>query len=123
MNYVKVKRFLALLKAQALDPTKEIISDDNLPKGFKESFENQDEFRGWRNYHETWDVTKKDPWTIYIRSRSNVADWEHELHKVIPVITPNGIVSAEEYEKAKVNGVSIRETKTIAIEKELIEEE
>jgi len=97
MTKTKIKRLLALLKAKA-EYKKEI--DVEVPEGFIESFENQDNFRGWINYHETWDVDKDDPWKVVIRKRSLVAEWHRELSRVVPVITPDGtIVSPEEWEK------------------------
>lgn len=91
MDYKKVKRILALLKAQAEYPHKEI--EVEVPEGFKESFENQKFFRGWINYHETWDVTREDPWTAFPRKKSLVAEWHEELMRVVPVIAPDGTIT------------------------------
>ena len=94
----EVKRFLALLKAQVEFPERKLRI--KLPKGFKESFENQEAFRGWINYHETWDVKRADPWTIVPLKCSLVAEWHKELIKVVPVIAPDGtIMEASEWEK------------------------
>lgn len=98
MNVKKIKRLLALLKAEAEYNRNNHIK---LPKGFKESFENQKYFRGWANYKETWYIDEfVDPWKIVLIDRPLVEDWHDQLKKVVPVITPNGeIVSAEEWEK------------------------
>lgn len=90
MDYKQVKRLLALLKAQVEHPERDIQVD--LPEGFKESFENQKYFRGWVNYHETWDVTKADPWTVIPRRVSLVTEWHQELVKVVPMILPDGTI-------------------------------
>lgn len=98
MDYKQVKRFLALLKAQA-----EGINGDlslELPEGFKESFECQKFFRGWINYHVTWDVDEEDVWKVVPRGISLEEEWHKQLKEVVPVITPEGeIVEAKEWEK------------------------
>ncbi len=97
MTRQKVKRLLALLKAKA-EYDKEI--DVEVPEGFIKSFEDQDNFRGWINYHVTWDVDKDDVWKVVLRKISLAAEWQRELIKVVPVITPDGnIVTGEEWEK------------------------
>ena len=97
MKKTKIKRLLALLKAKA-EYGREI--DVEVPEGFIESFEDQDNFRGWINYHETWDVDKNDPWKIVIRKISLAAEWQKELIRVVPVITPDGtIVTPKEWEQ------------------------
>lgn len=97
MTRQKVKRLLALLKAKA-EYNREIIFD--VPKGFIESFEKQDNFRGWINYHVTWDVDNDDVWKVIIRKISLAAEWQRELVKVVPVITPDGnVVTGEEWEQ------------------------
>jgi len=93
----QIKRYLALLKAEV-----EYDKDFNLklPTGFKTSFENQKHFKGWINYHVTWEVSTKDPWVVVSRKQSLEDEWHDELLKVVPVITPKGeIVSAEEWDK------------------------
>ena len=93
----QIKRFIALLKAE-IEYDKDFKL--KLPEGFKESFEKQKEFRGWINYHVTWEVHPKDPWKIVLRSQSLVQDWHDELIKMVPVITPEGkIVGANEWDK------------------------
>ncbi|MBU2249653.1 MAG: hypothetical protein KKD77_23095 [Gammaproteobacteria bacterium] len=98
MTRRKIKRLLALLKAKVEYPDRKIKI--KLPTGFKKSFEEQSAFRGWINYHVTWDVDPKDPWMVISLKRSKVAEWHRELIKVVPVITPDGeIVEAEEWAK------------------------
>jgi hypothetical protein len=94
----EIKRFVALLKAREEYPDRNIKID--LPNGFIESFENQPAFRGWLNYHVTWDINREYPWKVVSRKESLVAEWHRELIRLIPVIEADGtIVSAEEYEK------------------------
>ena len=98
MDVKKIKRFLALLKSEV-----ELDRNHNLelPDGFKASFENQLNFRGWINYKETWYIDEfNDPWKVVSISRPLVEDWHDVLRKFVPVITPEGdIVKAEEWEK------------------------
>lgn len=93
MDRVKVKRILALLKAQIEYPDRVIEIEVEDLAGFKQSFENQKFFRGWVNYHETWDVDPDDVWVVVPRSRSLVAEWHEELMKVVPVISPDGTIT------------------------------
>lgn len=96
MTRKQVKRLLALFKAQAEYINRQL--DFEVPEGFKESFETQIFFRGWINYHVTWDVDKEDVWTVINRKTSLEAEWHRELIKVVPVITPDGtIMEAEEW--------------------------
>jgi len=91
MTRQQVKRILALLKAQADYPDRELVVD--YPEGFKESFENQKFFRGWINYHDTWDVDKEDVWLVVPRKISLVAEWHQELLRVVPIIAPDGTIT------------------------------
>ena len=98
MDSTKINRLLALLKAKAEYTDRKL--DFEVPEGFKESFENQKGFRGWINYHETWDVNPDDAWVVIVRTQSLTAEWHRQLVKVVPVITSDGtIVSAAEWEK------------------------
>ena len=47
----------------------------------------------------TWDVFEDDPWKCVLLKKSQEQEWNETLEKVCPVITPEGIVSAEEYNK------------------------
>jgi len=94
MTRRQVKRLLALIKAE-IDYGRNF--DLELPEGFKESFENQPEFKGWINYHVTWDVSDSDVWKAVVLKKSRVAIWHEQLRKRLPVITSKGVVSAEEY--------------------------
>lgn len=97
MEKKQIKRFLALIKAETELGRKFNLK---LPKGFKKSFESQKYFRGWTNYHVTWDVSEKDAWTVVPLDKSLEQTWNEELEKIVPVITPNGeIVEAEEWAK------------------------
>lgn len=100
MDIKKVKRFLALIKAEVeLNRVHEGIV---YPEGFKESFEGQTNFRGWINYKETWyiDEENNDPWKVIPLKRPLVEEWHDVLRKFVPVITPEGeIVEPEEWEQ------------------------
>ena len=96
MEYNDIKIRLASLRSKALYNRE---PNYDFPEGFIESFENQENFRGWANYHVTWDVFEDDPWRCVLRKKSQEQEWHETLEKVVPVITPEGIVSAEEYNK------------------------
>jgi hypothetical protein len=87
LTYKEIKRALALLKSEV-----ELGRDHrlDLPEGFKESFENQAAFRGWVNYHVTWDVAEDDAWKVVPLEESRVKTWNRELMERVPVITPDG---------------------------------
>lgn len=103
MTRKEVKRLLALLKARSEYPDR--VIDLELPAGFKESFESQPAFRGWLNYHETWDVDADDVWVVVTRRISLVAEWAAELARVVPVIEPDGtVVTAAEWERRQKDG-------------------
>jgi hypothetical protein len=90
MDRKAVKRLLAMLKAQVEYPERGL--QVKTPAGFKEAFSSQPAFRGWINYHVTWDVDKTDVWLVVSRSRSLVAEWHAELSRVVPIISPEGSV-------------------------------
>ena len=72
-----------------------------LPDGFEEGFSAQERFRGFINFGVTWDVKEDEPWTIESLDKSHLEVWNEELKAVVPVITEEGIVSAEEYNAAE----------------------
>lgn len=90
MKATEIKRVLALLRAKAEYTDRDYLLD--LPVGFKKSFEGQEAFRGWINYHVTWDVSRDDPWTVIPRKMSLVAEWHRELMRIVPIIAPDGTV-------------------------------
>jgi hypothetical protein len=101
MKFQDIKIRLASLRSKALYGR---IPNYEMPEGFVESFESQDNFRGWANYHVTWDVFEDDPWKCVLLKRSQEQVWNETLRKVVPVITPEGkIVSAEEWEKKSIS--------------------
>lgn len=87
MTNKEIKRLLALLKSE-VDLSRDHHLD--LPDGFKESFENQAAFRGWVNYHVTWDVASDDAWKVVPLKEPLVRTWNRELMKRVPVITSDG---------------------------------
>ncbi len=99
LDVKKIKRFLALLKAEVeLDRKHKGI---RYPKGFKKSFERQKHFMGWINYKETWYIDEfNDPWKVIPISRPLVDEWHEHLKTIVPVITPEGeILEPEEWEQ------------------------
>lgn len=99
MNVKKIKRFLALLRAEV--ELNRIHKDIKYPEGFKESFEKQEHFRGWINYQVTWYIDEfNDPWKVILLKRPLVEEWHDVLREFVPVITPEGeIVEPEEWER------------------------
>lgn len=97
MEFKEIKYKLASLRSSALYDRPCRVE---IPEGFKESFENQENFRGWSNYHVTWDVYEDDPWKCVLRKKSQEQEWNETLEEVCPVITPEGeIVTAEEWKQ------------------------
>lgn len=95
----QIKRYLALAAAEV--EYNRVHKGIEYPEGFKEAFENQDLFQGWINYRVTWYIDEfNDPWKVVLLKRPLIEEWQEELMKVVPVITPEGeIVGAEEWEK------------------------
>ena len=60
--------------------------------GFKEIFENQTFFDGWRRFSESWDVALDDPYRIVHRIRSVGEDWDAIVEAKFPRIEPGGKV-------------------------------
>ena len=102
MTRKEIKRALALLKAEA-----ELGRDPgDLPEGFRESFESQPDFRGWVNYHVTWDLDKDDDWKVVPLEEPLVKVWDREVRSRVPVITPaREIVTPQQYEEMREAGV------------------
>lgn len=98
MTRKEIKRALALLKSEV-----ELGRDHrlDLPAGFRKSFEAQRGFLGWINYHVTWDVDDHDAWRVVPLLESRVRSWHKQLEKLVPVLTEDGVVSAEEYAKSE----------------------
>lgn len=99
MNRKEVKYLLARLRTYAETKRSDCptVEPPELPQGFLESFESQEAFRGWVNYHVTWDVDSDDHWKVVPLGQSLEEKWHGDLEKVIPVLTEDGIVSAEEW--------------------------
>lgn len=67
------------------------------PVGFRETFESQEAFRGWLGFGVTWDIDEDDHWKAVPRECSLLEEWHRELARKVPVLTEDGIVSAEEW--------------------------
>lgn len=105
MTRTQVKRLLALLRAEA-ELGRKFPELDNLPENFKKSFEEQEAFRGWVNYHVTWDVADEDVWLTVKLKVSKVAAWNQQLRKRVPIITKEGeIVTPKQFEEMEKAGV------------------
>ena len=59
-------------------------------EGFKEKFEGQEHFGGWRNFSVTWDVAMDDPYRIVHRIRSVGDEWDEIVKAKFPQINANG---------------------------------
>jgi hypothetical protein len=105
MDRKQVKRLLALLKAEA-EKGRHFKELENLPDGFKESFESQDHFRGWLNYHVTWDIDDGDHWKIISLEESKVEAWNRQLAERVPYITKAGeTVTPQQFKAMEKAGV------------------
>jgi hypothetical protein len=56
-----------------------------LPEGFKETFEEQENFRGWAAFGVSWDVDENDQWLAVILKESLARQWERTLLQKVPV--------------------------------------
>jgi len=63
---------------------------DNIPKGFKKKYEDQDGFDGWKNFSITWDVALHDPELIINRMFSEEEEWQRIIQAKFPQIQPDG---------------------------------
>ena len=90
MERRQVKRLLALLKANEEYEDRHFKELDELPEGFKESFEEQQYFKGWINYHVTWDVAEDDFMKVVPLKESRVAAWNRQLAERVPYLTKRG---------------------------------
>lgn len=82
MNLKEIRYRLFQLKDQA----EREVEIPELPEDFKESFEEQDAFRGWINFGVKWDVDEKDPWKIVKRKKSIEEEWNEVLLEKVPEI-------------------------------------
>lgn len=57
---------------------------------FREFYEKQEGFGGWKNFAMTWDVDLDDPEVIIHRDRSEAEEWEDVVKSRFPVIKPGG---------------------------------
>jgi len=62
-------------------------------EGFKEIFEEQTHFDGWRKFSITWDVAMDDPYRIVHRIRSAADEWEEIVASKFPQVAPGGKIS------------------------------
>lgn len=74
------------LKSESLGKARNVSEE-----GFKEKFESQPGFDGWKNFAMTWDVKLDDPETIIVRTMSETEAWNNILKAKFPTIK-NGVV-------------------------------
>lgn len=60
-------------------------------EGFKETFECQEGFDGWKNFAMTWDVKLDQPEVVIARKLSETEAWENVIKSKFPTIK-NGVV-------------------------------
>lgn len=61
--------------------------------GFKEQFEDQPEFSGWRQFSISWDVALDDPMRIVHRYHSQADEWDEVMKSKFPSVAPGGKMS------------------------------
>jgi len=59
-------------------------------EGFKEIFETQPFFTGWRNFSISWDVAMDEPLRIVSRQHSVQDEWDEVVKSKFPSIQPGG---------------------------------
>lgn len=62
-------------------------------EGFKEQFEEQTHFEGWRKFSISWDVALDDPMRIVHRYRSVLDEWDEVVAAKFPTISAGGRVN------------------------------
>ena len=80
-----------------------------LPEGFRESFEEQEAFRGFINFGVTWDVSENDPWKVIPLDRSHLEVWNEVLRSKVPIIGPDGKVYTPEEWDAHIESLKAEE--------------
>ena len=92
----QIRYLLFRLRTEELGGAK---APTKFPRGFKKTFTDQSKFRGWVGFSVSWDVDDDSPWTIVFREKSIEEEWNAILKEKVPVITEDGIIEAEEYNK------------------------
>ena len=62
----------------------------DVEEDFKNKFENQDTFGGWRFFATTWDVSFDDPYRVVHKDRSEQEEWDELVAAKYPTILPGG---------------------------------
>ena len=83
-----VRYQLYRLKAEAEGRCASVSED-----GFREQFEEQLLFDGWRNFSVSWDVAMDDPYRIVHRIRSAADEWNDIVKAKFPSIAPGGKIT------------------------------
>ena len=60
---------------------------------FRESFESQPLFKGWRFFAETWDVALDDPMRVVARLHTEQEEWDAVVAAKFPQVSVDGKVS------------------------------
>ena len=88
MNRRKIRYLLRRIKSNVdskADASQPTIKLPKLPKGFKQSFEEQPRFRGWMGYQVTWDVDDSG-WTVVLLDKSLEQQWAELLEEKVPLL-------------------------------------
>jgi len=81
----KVRYQLYRLRAEAFGQSGNVSKE-----GFKEKFEEQAGFQGWKNFATNWDVSMSDPYLVVSRHTSEAEEWENVVASKFPQIKPGG---------------------------------
>ena len=87
-NRKKVRYQLYRLKGEAEGRCANLSED-----GFKEQFEEQRFFDGWKNFSVTWDVAMHEPYRIVHRTLSVQAEWDEIVRAKFPSVAPGGKIT------------------------------
>lgn len=63
---------------------------------FKEKFEVQDMFEGWRLFGINWDVSMEDPYRVVHRVKSLSEEWDELIMAKFPRVEPGGKVTYQD---------------------------
>ena len=84
----KIRYQLYRLKAEA-----EGFASNVSEEGFKEKFEEQRLFDGWRKFSVSWDVSTEDPYRIVHRVLSVQEEWNEIVAAKFPSVAPGGKIT------------------------------
>jgi hypothetical protein len=56
----------------------------DIPEGFKEHYEMQNRFTGWKNFACNWDIDTENPKKVVYRKFTIYEEWNAVLRSVVP---------------------------------------